>query len=81
MPGRVLVGRVFWQGRPAFPNPLQQLPITLTLSAGSSAFEYSGLTTDANGYFTVPVGTLPNGTYNWRTKGPNGGPGGNTTPG
>jgi hypothetical protein len=46
------------------------LPVTLTLKLGATEINYSGLTTDASGYFTVPVNGLPSGTYAWRTKGP-----------
>jgi hypothetical protein len=28
------------------------------------------MTTDASGFFTVPLGSLPSGTYTWRVKGP-----------
>jgi hypothetical protein len=65
------VGHVTWQGPPAQPNALQALPITLTLrlQSGGPDNEYTGLTTDASGFFTVPVSLVP-GTYNWRVKGP-----------
>src|SRR5207237_8383106 len=56
----------------AQPSSLQALPISLTLrlqSAGPDN-EYTGLTTDASGFFTVPLGTIPDGTYTWRVKGP-----------
>lgn len=67
----ILVGHVTWQGPPAQPNIRQQLPITLTLRLGPNPeVEYTGLTTDASGFFMVPVSTLPSGTYNWRVKGP-----------
>ncbi len=65
-----LVSHVNWQGHLAQPNALQQLPITLTLKSGSTEMDYPSVNTDANGYFTVSVGSLPNGTYNWRVKGP-----------
>jgi hypothetical protein len=47
------------------------LPVTLTLrlQTGGPDNEYSG-TTDASGFFTVPVSTLPNGDYFWRVKAP-----------
>jgi hypothetical protein len=67
--GAVLVGHVTWQGRPAQPNALQQLPITLTLKSGTTEQNYTGLTTDASGFFTVSVGSLSSGAYNWRVKG------------
>jgi Dockerin type I domain len=61
---------VTWQGRPAQPNALQQLPITLTLKLGATEVNYPVTTTDASGFFVVAVGGLPNGTYDWRVKGP-----------
>lgn len=67
-----LVGRVLWQGRPAQPSSDQQLPITLTLKLGAGETNYPVMTTDASGYFTVSLGTLPSGTYTWRVKGPHG---------
>ncbi|MFL5733934.1 MAG: dockerin type I domain-containing protein [Chloroflexia bacterium] len=66
----LLVGHVTWQGRPAQPNSGQQLPLTLTLRSGTTVADFPAQTTDANGAFTVPLGTLPNGPYNWRVKGP-----------
>ena len=66
----VLVGHVNWQGRPAQPDALQQLPITLTLKSGATEVNYPAQATDANGNFTVALGTLPNGTYTWRVKNP-----------
>ncbi len=69
-PGPVLVGHVLWQGRPSQPDPLHQLPITLTLHSGATAVTYPNLTTDAGGVFTVPVGLLPAGEYAWWVKGP-----------
>jgi hypothetical protein len=72
VPQLLLVGHITWQGRPPQPNALQALPISLTLrlSAGGPDNEYTGLTTDASGFFTVSVGILPAGTYNWRVKDP-----------
>jgi hypothetical protein len=61
---------VNWQGRPAQPDGLQQLPITLTLKSDTAEGTFGPVTTDANGFFTVGIGTLPNGTYTWRVKGP-----------
>jgi hypothetical protein len=66
----MLVGHVTWQGRPAQPNTLQQLPITLTVKLGATEADYPSQTTDASGFFTVSVAGLPAGTYNWRVKGP-----------
>ncbi len=68
--GAVLVSHVDWQGHPAQPDPLQQMPVTITLKTGTTEINYTGLTTDASGFFTVPVGSLANGPYNWRAKGP-----------
>ncbi len=65
----VLVGHVTWQGRPAQPNALQQVPVTLTLKLGTTEVNYATQTTDANGFFTVSVGSLASGTYSWRVKG------------
>jgi hypothetical protein len=66
---RTLVGHVNWQGRPPQPSAGQQVPITLTLKSGATEVNYPVQSTDASGFFTVPVGTLPNGTYSWRVKG------------
>ncbi len=33
-------GHVFWEGRPAQPNPLQSLPITLTLTLGMTNYNF-----------------------------------------
>jgi hypothetical protein len=48
------------------------LPISLTLrlTSGGPTIEYALQTTDASGQFTVSVAGLPNGTYDWRAKGP-----------
>jgi hypothetical protein len=64
-----LVGHVTWQGRPAQPNALQQIPITLTLRsrAGGPDIAYTGMTTDPNGFFTVTTSASA-GAYNWRVK-------------
>jgi hypothetical protein len=66
----VLVGHVTWQGPPAQPHVRQELPVTLTLKSEVAEYNYTGLSTDAMGYFTVPVGSLTAGAYNWRVKGP-----------
>ncbi len=64
-----LIGHVVWQARPAQPNALQSLPLSLTLRlSGGPAFDFSP-TTDNYGFFTVTVGALPNGNYTWRVKG------------
>jgi N-acetylneuraminic acid mutarotase len=70
----ILVGHVNWQSRPAQPNSLQQLPITLTLKSATGETDYPVRNTDVSGFFTVPVSGLANGTYNWRVKGPDGTP-------
>ncbi|MFL5732753.1 MAG: dockerin type I domain-containing protein, partial [Chloroflexia bacterium] len=69
VPG-VVVGHVTWQGPPAQPSLRQQLPVTLTIKAGTTEINYPSQATDASGLFTVSVGSLVNGTYNWRAKGP-----------
>jgi RHS repeat-associated protein len=66
----ILVSHVTWQGRPAQPNNLQRLPLTLTLELSGTAFLYPNLVTDASGAFTVTLGSLPVGEYNWWVKGP-----------
>src|SRR5438552_718019 len=68
--GPVLVGHVLWQGPPAQPSALQQLPVTLTLRIGATGIDYGTQNTDAAGHFTVSVGSLVSGTYSWRVKGP-----------
>ena len=65
----VLTGHVTWQGRPAQPDTLQEVPITLTLKQGTTEINYPAVTTDNRGFFTVSVGSLAGGTYNWRVKG------------
>jgi hypothetical protein len=66
----ILDGHVNWQGRPAQPNALQVLPITLTLKLGAVERNYASQNTDQNGHFLSDVSGLANGTYNWRVKGP-----------
>jgi hypothetical protein len=66
--GALLVGHVTWQGRPAQPSVLQQLPVTLTLKLGTTEVDYPAQNTDASGFFTVPVGSLAGGQYAWRVK-------------
>jgi hypothetical protein len=67
----VLVGHVDWGGaRPTQPHPLQAQPISLTLKSVLDVAEYPLQNTDHSGFFTISVGTLPAGTYNWRVKGP-----------
>ena len=66
----LLVGHVTWQGRPAQPNALNQLPITLVLRRGADPPTAFGLVSDASGFFTAPVTTLPTGVYTWWAKGP-----------
>jgi hypothetical protein len=65
-----LIGHVTWQGRPPQPNVRQQMPISLTLTSGTTEIDYPAQTTDSNGYFTVDVSALPAGNYTWRAKGP-----------
>lgn len=65
-----LVGHMTWQGRPAQPSSLQQLPLTLTLTLGPSETDYPAINTTASGVFTASVSGLLTGTYTWRVKGP-----------
>src|SRR5436190_2082110 len=60
-PEPLLVGHVTWQGRPAQPDPLQHLPVTLTLKLGGAEVNYPGQTTDANGTFTTSLAGLSPG--------------------
>ena len=70
-PAALLVGHVTWQGHGTQPNMLQVQPLTLTLASGVTQVSFPGYqVTDASGFFTVNVSTLPQGTYNWRVKGP-----------
>jgi hypothetical protein len=64
-----LVGHVNWQARPAQPNNMQQLPLTLTLKSGATEANYPSQDTSGSGVFTQTTG-LPAGAYNWRVKGP-----------
>ena len=64
----LLTGHVLWQGRPPQPNVLQQLPVSLTLKSGAVEVDYPARTTDASGYFTVPVSGVQAGIYGWRAK-------------
>ncbi len=68
-PQTIVQGHVTWEGRPAQPNALQALPISLTLKSGATEVDYTGLTTDSSGNFSVNVGALPGGVYSWRVKG------------
>jgi hypothetical protein len=43
--------------------------MTLRLQTGGPVFEYTGLSTDPSGIFTVTA-DVPNGSYYWRVKGP-----------
>src|SRR5439155_24359365 len=69
-PTPILVGHVVWQGRPVQPHVLQQLPIPLTMKLGTIEVNYPSQNTDSSGFFTVSLGSLANGTYTWRVKGP-----------
>ena len=70
-PQALLVGHVNWQGHGTQPSVQQIQPFTLTLKSGVTEFDFPGYqVTDASGFFTVSVGTLPQGTYDWRVKGP-----------
>jgi hypothetical protein len=61
-----LLAHVLQQGKPAPPDPRWSVPLTLTLTLGNSSWEYTAITTDQSGYFTV---TAPStGTFDWRVK-------------
>lgn len=80
-PPAILVGHVSWQGitQPTgTPNARNVLPLTITLKLGTTEVNYARQNTDPSGFFTVPVHTLSNGTYQWRVKGPNGVSGSNS---
>ena len=68
----VIAGHGTWEGRQPQPDTSQMLPISLTLqlTTGGPYIDYPLQTTDASGLFTLSVAGLPNGTYNWRAKGP-----------
>ncbi|MFL5733975.1 MAG: dockerin type I domain-containing protein, partial [Chloroflexia bacterium] len=61
-----LVGHVNWEGRPPEPSARRALPITFTLKLGATEVNYPKRLTDEYGFFTITVGTLPNGLYGWR---------------
>jgi hypothetical protein len=63
-----IVGHVVWQGLPAQPNLLQQVPLTMTLKLGATEVNFPRQLTDSSGFFTVTT-NLPPGTYNWRVNG------------
>src|SRR5207237_9170258 len=62
-------------------HPRSILPMTLTLKLGSTELNYPQRNTDASGFFTVSVGSLAPGTYDWRALAPDGVSGGNDTAG
>jgi hypothetical protein len=67
-----LQGHVIWEGRPAQPDALQQLPITIHLrqiDREPAAETDLDAITDEKGYFLVQIGHLPLGVYEWRAKG------------
>lgn len=61
-----LIGHVYWEARPPQPDPMQQLPITLTLRSDTTETDYPAQITDQYGFFAVPLSNLPTGTYTWR---------------
>ncbi len=69
-PTAALIGHVVWQDHPPQPDPLQQLPVTLTLKLGATEINYPAQDTDASGFFTTTLGGVAEGTYNWRVNGP-----------
>ncbi len=69
-PPVLIMGHVNWQGRPAQPSALQQLPITLTLKSAATELNYPSQATDATGYFTNSLAGVTSGLYLYRAKGP-----------
>ncbi len=68
---QMLIGHADWQGRPAQPHPLQQLPITLMLKSNTDEANYPVQTTDAADFFTTSVASLLQAPfYDWRAKAP-----------
>src|SRR4051794_32135945 len=65
-----IIGHATWQGRPAQPNALQQLPVTLTLKSATTETNYPVQNTDSSGFFTYTITGLPDGLYTWRVRGP-----------
>src|SRR5207253_10116394 len=67
----VIVGHLTWQGPPAQPSSRQALPISMTLylQSGGTPIEFSGMSTEPSGVFTVTA-DVTSGNYYWRTKGP-----------
>src|SRR5436305_9796865 len=66
-----LVVHLTWQGiaQPSSRNTTETVTTTLRLVGGGPDNEYTGYSTDANGTYTIPVGSLPSGTYTIRAKG------------
>jgi hypothetical protein len=71
-PASILDGHVTWDGRTAQPDPLQQLPISLTLYALTDGpyIDYPLQNTNSSGHFIVSVDGVAPGDYHWRVKGP-----------
>ena len=44
-------------------NARVELPVTLTLKSAATEVNYPSQNTDARGFFTVSLGSLPSGTY------------------
>src|SRR5205823_12781870 len=60
-----------WQNitQPFHSNMTETISITMRLQGGGPLNTFLG-STDASGFYTVPAGTMPNGIYNIRSKGP-----------
>jgi len=56
--------------QPSASNTTQTITSTLRSIGSGTAYEYTGYTTDASGFVTFGVGSLPPDTYNIRVKGP-----------
>ena len=70
-PASALVAHVTWQGigQPNHRNTTETLTLTLRLNSGGPLVTYPSIATDASGFFTVSVDSLPAGTYNYQAKG------------
>jgi hypothetical protein len=68
----VLVVHILFQGIPT-PNTVKYITDTVTttlrLTGGGPDIEYAAVGPDGSGFYTIPVTTVPNGTYTIRAKG------------
>jgi len=66
-----LVVHILFQGitAPSARYTTDTLTTTLRLVSGGPDIEYGPVAPDTSGFYTIPVGTVPNGTYTIRSKG------------